>query len=400
MGLRTLDDLGDVAGRTVFVRVDFNVPLEDGAVADDARIRAALPTIRELIGRGAELVLASHLGRPKGQPKDELRLGPVADRLSDLVGVRVAALGLPGEPGTAEGIDDLEPGEIVLLENLRFDAREEANDPAFAGALADHVDAYVDDACGAAHRAHASVRALPELLIASGRPAVAGRLMQREVEVLGRLRDAPERPYVAILGGAKVSDKLAVIDALIDRVDALLVGGAMAFTLLAADGARVGRSLVEDERFDDVRAAQAKAKDKGVLIELPSDVVAAGEMSADVPMQTVNAREIPNDLMGLDIGPRTVEEFARILADAKTILWNGPMGVFELEPFSAGTRGVATAAAGANAFTVVGGGDSLLAIKRAGLEEGFDHLSTGGGASLEFLEGRELPGISILEDRP
>ncbi|HSL12267.1 MAG TPA: phosphoglycerate kinase [Actinomycetota bacterium] len=400
MGLRTLDDLGDVAGRTVFVRVDFNVPLEDGAVADDARIRAALPTIRELIGRGAELVLASHLGRPKGQPKDELRLGPVADRLSDLVGVRVAALGLPGEPGTAEGIDDLEPGEIVLLENLRFDAREEANDPAFAGALADHVDAYVDDAFGAAHRAHASVRALPELLIASGRPAVAGRLMQREVEVLGRLRDAPERPYVAILGGAKVSDKLAVIDALIDRVDALLVGGAMAFTLLAADGARVGRSLVEDERFDDVRAAQAKAKDKGVLIELPSDVVAAGEMSADVPMQTVNAREIPNDLMGLDIGPRTVEEFARILADAKTILWNGPMGVFELEPFSAGTRGVATAAAGANAFTVVGGGDSLLAIKRAGLEEGFDHLSTGGGASLEFLEGRELPGISILEDRP
>jgi phosphoglycerate kinase len=398
VALRTLDDLGDVAGRTVFVRVDFNVPLDGGAVADDARIRAAIPTLRELIERGAELVLASHLGRPKGQAVDDLRLGPVADRLGDLIGVRVAALGLPGEPGTAEGIDDLEPGEIVLLENLRFDAGEESDDPAFAGALADQVDAYVDDAFGAAHRAHASVRALPELVLASGRPAVAGRLMQREVEVLGRLRDGAERPYVAILGGAKVSDKLGVIDALIDRVDALLIGGAMAFTLLAADGAQIGRSLVEEDRLDDVRATQAKAKAKGVLIELPSDVVAAAEISADAPMRTVNAREIPNDLMGLDIGPRTVEEFARILADAKTILWNGPMGVFELEPFSAGTRGVATAAAGADAFTVVGGGDSLLAIKRAGLEAGFDHLSTGGGASLEFLEGRDLPGISILED--
>ena len=398
MALRTLDDIGDLAGRTAFVRVDFNVPIDGGAVADDARIRATVPTLRELIERGAELVLASHLGRPGGEATDELRLGPVADRLSDLIGVRVAALGLPGEPGTAEGIDDLEPGEIVLLENLRFDAREERNDPAFAGALADHVDAYVDDAFGAAHRAHASVRALPELLLASGRPAVAGRLMQREVEVLGRLRDDAERPYVAILGGAKVSDKLGVIGSLIDRVDALLIGGAMAFTLLAAEGAQVGRSLVEEDRLDDVRAAIAKAKDRGVLIELPSDVVAAAEMSADVPTQTVNAREIPSDLMGLDIGPRTVEEFARILADAKTILWNGPMGVFELEPFSAGTRGVATAAAGADAFTVVGGGDSLLAIKRAGLEGGFDHLSTGGGASLEFLEGRELPGISILED--
>jgi len=398
VGLRTLDDLGDVAGRTVFVRVDFNVPLHDGAVADDARIRAALPTLRELIDRGAELVLASHLGRPKGQVKDELRLGPVADALSDLIGVRVAALGLPGEPGTAEGVDDLEPGEIVLLENLRFDPGEEANDPVFAGGLADQIDAYVDDAFGAAHRPHASVRALPELMLASGRPAVAGRLMQREVEVLGRLLRHPQRPYVAILGGAKVSDKLAVIDALIDRVDALLVGGAMAFTLLAADGAKVGRSLVEDDRFDDVRATQERAAKEGVLIELPSDVVAAAEMSADVPMRTVSARDIPSDLMGLDIGPRTVEEFARILADARTILWNGPMGVFELEPFSAGTRGVAMAAAGADAFTVVGGGDSLLAIKRAGLEEGFDHLSTGGGASLEFLEGRHLPGISILEE--
>jgi phosphoglycerate kinase len=398
--LRTLDDLGDVAGTTVFVRVDFNVPLDGGQVADDARIRAALPTIRELADRGAAVVCASHLGRPKGRPSDDLRIAPVAERLAALLDepTTVQALGMPGDAATRETVASLERGRVALLENLRFDPGEEANDPAFAGALAELSDAYVDDAFGAAHRAHASVRALPELMLASGRPAVAGRLMQREVEILGRLLRGPDRPYVAVLGGVKVSDKLGVIDALIDRVDALLIGGAMAFTLLAADGARVGRSLVEEDRFDDVRAARARATERGVLIELPVDVVAAPEIAAGVPSRTVPAREIPDDLMGLDIGPRTVESFARILADAKTILWNGPMGVFELEPFSAGTRGVATAASGAAAFTVVGGGDSLLAIKRAGLEGAFDHLSTGGGASLEFLEGRELPGITILED--
>jgi phosphoglycerate kinase len=400
VSLRTLDDLGDVAGTTVFVRVDFNVPLDGGHVADDARIRAALPTIRELAERGAAVVCASHLGRPKGRPNDDLRIAPVAERLAVLLDepTAVQALGMPDDAATRKAVGALEGGQVALLENLRFDAGEEANDPGFAGALAELSDAYVDDAFGAAHRAHASVRALPELMLASGRPAVAGRLMQREVEVLGRLLRGPDRPYVAVLGGAKVSDKLGVIESLIDRVDALLIGGAMAFTLLAADGARVGRSLVEEDRFDDVRAARARATERGVLIELPVDVVAAQEIAAGVPSRTVPAREIPDDLMGLDIGPRTVEAFARILADAKTILWNGPMGVFELEPFSAGTRGVATAASGATAFTVVGGGDSLLAIKRAGLEGGFDHLSTGGGASLEFLEGRELPGISILED--
>jgi len=399
VALRTLDHLGDVAGRTVFLRVDFNVPLDDGQVADARRIEAALPTIRELIDRGAAVVCASHLGRPGGEPREDLRMTPVVTELARLLpGTAVAGLGMPGEPETVEGVRNLRPGDVALLENLRFDPGEEANDPAFVGALAELADAYVDDAFGAAHRAHASVRALPELMIASGRPAVAGRLMQREVEVLGRLLRDPNHPYVAILGGAKVSDKIAVIDSLIDRVDALLIGGAMAFTLLAADGGRVGRSLVEEDRFDDVRAASSKAKDRGVLIELPVDVVAAGEVSATVPTRTVEARDIPDDLMGLDIGPRTVEAFARILADAKTILWNGPMGVFELEPFSAGTRGVAMAAAAADAFTVVGGGDSLLAIERAGFEDGFDHLSTGGGASLEFLEGRELPGISILED--
>jgi phosphoglycerate kinase len=388
--LRTLDALGDVAGRRVFVRADFNVPLKDGGVADDSRLRATVPTLRELLDRGATLVVASHLGRPKGEVNDALRLAPVGARLAEILDHDVVALAqvTPGE---------LSEDPVVLLENLRFDPREEKNDPVFAGALAELADAYVDDAFGAAHRAHASVSALPELMLASGREAVAGRLLQREVEVLSRLLHDPARPYVAILGGAKVSDKLGVIDSLLDRVDALLVGGAMAFTMLAAEGAEVGASKVEADRFDEVRATKAKAATKDVLIELPQDVVAASEISADVQRRTVPAREIPRDLMGLDIGPKTVEEFARILADAKTIFWNGPMGVFELEPFSAGTRGVAMAVAGANAFSVVGGGDSLAAIRRAGLEDGFDHLSTGGGASIEFLEGRALPGIAVLE---
>jgi phosphoglycerate kinase len=388
--LRTLDALGDVAGRRVFVRADFNVPLKDGGVADDSRLRATVPTLRELLDRGATLVVASHLGRPKGEVNDALRLAPVGARLAEILDHDVVALAqvTPGE---------LSEDPVVLLENLRFDPREEKNDPVFAGALAELADAYVDDAFGAAHRAHASVSALPELMLASGREAVAGRLLQREVEVLSRLLHDPARPYVAILGGAKVSDKLGVIDSLLDRVDALLVGGAMAFTMLAAEGAEVGASKVEADRFDEVRATKAKAATKDVLIELPQDVVAASEISADVQRRTVPAREIPRDLMGLDIGPKTVEEFARILADAKTIFWNGPMGVFELEPVSAGTRGVAMAVAGATAFSVVGGGDSLAAIRRAGLEDGFDHLSTGGGASIEFLEGRALPGIAVLE---
>lgn len=398
MALRTLDELGDVAGTRVFVRADFNVPLEDSRVADDMRIRATVPTLRELLDRGAALVVASHLGRPKGEPQDDLRLGPVADRLTELLGVEVMALDDVVGDGPEAVCAHIESGDVVLLENLRFDPGEEADDVRFAGRLAELADAYVNDAFGAAHRAHASVSALPDLMLASGRPAVAGRLLQREVEVLGRLLSDPDRPYVAVLGGAKVSDKLGVLGALVERVDALLIGGAMAFTLIVADGGEVGDSLVEQDRVDEVRAVAQRAHAKGTLLELPQDVVAAPEARADVRPQTVSAREIPRGLKGLDIGPRTVEEFARILADAKTILWNGPMGVFELEPFSAGTRGVATAIAGASAFSVVGGGDSLLAVKREGLEDSFDHLSTGGGASLEFLEGAALPGIAVLED--
>jgi phosphoglycerate kinase len=396
--LRTLDRLDDVRGARVFVRVDFNVPLAAGAVADDSRIRATLPTIHELRDRGAALILASHLGRPKGAVKDELRMAPVARALAAALGDAVESAGMPGDPSTIQAVEALREGQFVLLENLRFDPGEESNAPAFAGALAELADVYFDDAFGAAHRAHASVRALPELMLASGRPAVAGRLLEHEVDVLGRLLQGPDRPYVAILGGAKVSDKLAVIDALIDRVDTLLIGGAMAFTLLAAEGAAIGRSLVEPDRLDDVRAAMARANERGVAIVLPTDVVAAGGPTADAAATTVAATAIPDDLMGLDIGPETVDRFAQILVDAKTILWNGPMGVFEVEPFAAGTRAIAKTVASVGAFTVVGGGDSIAAVRRLGLEGAFDHLSTGGGASLEFLEGRALPGITILED--
>jgi phosphoglycerate kinase len=399
--LRTLDDLGDVAGRRVFVRLDLNVPLADGVVTDDARIRASMPTLTELLERGASIVAASHLGRPKGRVDENLRLSPVAELLAELLGRVVEYVPTNGvlSPEVEQSCKALafEPGRVVLLENLRFDPGEEANDRAFAMRLADLADDYVDDAFGAVHRAHASVAALPEVLKEQGRTTVAGRLLQREVDALSRLLLEPARPYVAVLGGAKVSDKLGTIGALVERVDALLVGGAMAFTFIAADGGAVGDSLVEPDRFDEVHAARARADDRGVVLQLPEDVVAAPEKTVEAPRHTVRASEVPTGEIGLDIGPRTVEEFARSIADAKTIMWNGPMGVFELEPFGAGTRGIATAIAGSNAFAVAGGGDSLAAVKKYGLEDGFDHLSTGGGASLEFLEGRELPGIAVLQ---
>jgi len=391
VAIRTLDTLGDLAGARVFVRVDMNVPLRDGAVADDSRIRASVPTIEELLGRGARLVLASHLGRPKGEARDDLRLAPVGRELGVALGRDVTTLDVVVP-------EVLPEDDIVLLENLRFAPGEEANDVSFAGALAEYADVYVDDAFGAAHRAHASVSALPELVLATGRAAVAGRLLEREVKVLGRLLEAPDRPFVAILGGAKISDKLAVIESLVARVDALVIGGAMAFTLLVAQGGHVGSSLVEPDRLEQVRSAIAAARARGVTIHLPIDVVAAPAIDAEAPAQVVAAEAIPDGLMGLDIGPVSVAAFAEVIAGANTILWNGPMGVFELEPFASGTRGVARACADADAFTVVGGGDSLAAVAKEGLADRFDHLSTGGGASLEFLEGRALPGITILED--
>jgi phosphoglycerate kinase len=392
MTLRTLDELDDIAGRTVFLRLDLNTPLDAGRVADDTRIRASLPTISELRGRQAALVIASHLGRPNGKVEPSLSLRPVAERLSELVGDTVAMLdpipdALPGGPDS-----------LFLLENLRFDPREQANDVSFAGDLASVVDGYVDDAFGAVHRAHASVAALPELMLASGRRAVAGRLVQREVEVLTRLLHDPVRPYAAVLGGAKVSDKLPVIASLIERVDSLLIGGAMAFTLIAAEGGEVGASLVEEDRIAEARSMLDSARERGVEVLLPVDVVAAGSVSAEAETFGVDAARIPEGLIGLDIGPRTVAAFTSALADAKTIFWNGPMGVFELGPFAEGTHRIASSIAGSSAFTVVGGGDSLLAVKQGGLADRFDHLSTGGGASLEFLEGKPLPGLAVLSE--
>ncbi|MDQ3991671.1 MAG: phosphoglycerate kinase [Actinomycetota bacterium] len=391
--LRTIDDLGDLAGRRAFVRVDFNVPLDAGAVSDDLRISATLPTLARLREAGASLVLASHLGRPRGRPDPAYGMAPVAARLEEVGGFPVRALGEVTGEAVEKACAELEPGQVALLENLRFDPGEEANDPGFAEALAGLAHVYVDDAFGAAHRPHASVVGVPERL-----PGAAGLLLQREVEELSRLLEGPERPFVAILGGAKVSDKIGVIRSLLHRVDALLIGGAMAFTLIAARGGQTGRSLVERDRLDEVREVMDEADRRGALLMLPEDVIAAAEMSADAGKRTVPSDAVPRDLMGLDIGPRTVEEFARVIADARTVFWNGPMGVFELEPFSFGTRGVAQAVAGIDAHTVVGGGDSVAAIRKLGLQDAVDHLSTGGGASLELLEGRELPGVAVLTE--
>jgi phosphoglycerate kinase len=389
--LRTIESLGDLSGRRVFVRADLNVPLENGAVADDLRITAALPTLRELREAGAAVILASHLGRPRGEPSDKLRLEPVRARLEELGGFPVVALGGPVGEGTREAARRLSSGDVGMLENLRFYRGEEGNEPAFAEELASLAVAYVGDAFGAAHRSHASVVGVPERL-----PAAAGRLMQREIEALSRLLENPDQPFVAILGGAKVSDKIGVIDALVERVDALLVGGAMAFTFLSAQGAETGDSLVEEDRLDEVRGSLKRADERGVPIVLPEDVLAAPEVSAEAQEVTVPADHVPKGLRGLDIGPRTVEEFTRVLGDARTVFWNGPMGVFELEPFASGTRGIAQAVAGIDAYTVVGGGDSVAAIRRLRFEDRIDHLSTGGGASLEFLEGRTLPGVAVL----
>jgi phosphoglycerate kinase len=391
--LRTIDDLGDLQGRRVFVRADFNVPIENGKVTDDLRITATVPTLQALRERGAALVVASHLGRPKGEPRAELRMDPVAARLEEAGGFAVRKLDQITGPDVEDVCAALKPGDAVLLENIRFDPREETNERSFAEELARLADAYVDDAFGAAHRDHTSVVALAELL-----PNAAGFLMQREVEVLTRLLEDPDEPFVAVLGGVKVSDKLAVVGALLERVDALLVGGAMAFTVLAAEGADVGDSLVEEDQVESVGQTRDSAQERGVLIVLPEDVVAAPEASLEARTDTVPANRIPKGLKGLDVGPRTVEEFTRVLADARTVFWNGPMGVFELEPFSRGTRGVAQAIAGIDAFTVVGGGDSLAAIRRLGFEDQVDHLSTGGGASLEFLEGKDLPGVAVLRE--
>jgi phosphoglycerate kinase len=388
--LRTLDDLGDVAGKRVLVRVDFNVPLKDGEVADDTRIKAALPTIQELLDRGARVVLVSHLGRPKDREPD-LSIRPAADRLAELIGADVTlAPGVVGEDVKAFA-ENLNAGQVLVLENVRYEPGETKNDSELAHALAALADVYVDDAFGAAHRAHAStegvVRVMPE--------HAAGRLLQREVAVLSKLLEAPERPLVAVLGGAKVADKIAVIDRFRQVADTLLIGGAMCFPFLAAQGHTVGASLCEPEDVELARRTLASAGD-GARIELPRDLVVADRFAAEAEAHNVDGVDVPEGLMGLDIGPQTAEAYAAEIARAGTVFWNGPMGAFELAPFAAGTRAIAEAVASAPGTTVVGGGDSAAAMAQFGLADSVSHLSTGGGAALELIEGRELPGVAAL----
>ncbi|MGC4764080.1 phosphoglycerate kinase [Micromonospora sp. DT46] len=399
MSIRTLDDLlaEGVSGRRVLVRADLNVPLDKqtGDITDDGRIRAVLPTLSALTGAGAKVVVCSHLGRPKGAPDPQFSLRPVAGRLGELLGARVHfATDTVGESARST-VDALADGEVALLENLRFNKGETSKDDTERGAFADELaafgDAYVDDAFGAVHRKHASVHDVPARL-----PHVAGRLVLREVEVLSRLTGEPERPYVVVLGGSKVSDKLAVIEALLPSVDRLLIGGGMCFTFLKAQGHEVGSSLLEEEMVETCRSLLERSEGK---IMLPVDVVAADAFAPDAAHDTVPADGIPSKRVGLDIGPETVAGFAAALKGARTIFWNGPMGVFEMPAFADGTRGIAETIAKSEAFTVVGGGDSAAAVRALGLDESsFGHISTGGGASLEYLEGKTLPGIAALEN--
>ena len=382
-----------LAGRRVFVRADLNAPLEGGGVSDDTRLRAVLPTLRLALDRGAAVVLASHLGRPKGGPDPNLSLKPVAERMGALLERPVPlAPDCVGDATRAQA-QALNAGEVLLLENLRFHPEEEKNDDGFARQLAELADCYVDDAFAAAHRAHASIEAITRHL----QPAAAGLLMEQELSALGRILDAPARPLVAVLGGAKVSDKVALVEHLIGKVDALVIGGGMAFTFLRALGHSIGRSLVEPDRIETARAALEAARRRGVQLTLPVDVVVADGLDSATG-RTVGIREIPDTQMGLDIGPRSVERFAAVLGTAKTIVWNGPMGVFEKPPFAAGTVAIARAVAAAPAFSVIGGGDTIAAVNAAGVGDKIGYISTAGGAFLEFLEGRTLPGVAALTE--
>jgi phosphoglycerate kinase len=383
----------DLGGKRVFVRVDFNVPIKDMKVTDDLRIREALPTIRYGIDKGAVLVLASHLGRPKGKPNPEFSLAPAAVRLSELLGKRVGFLADCIGPEVEKAVKEAQAGDVMLLENLRFHPEEEANDPEFARKLAASTPIYVNDAFGSAHRAHASTEGITHFVPR----AAAGFLMEKELRYLGGALESPQRPFVAILGGAKISDKIEVIENLLGRVDCLLIGGAMTFTFLKSQGKSVGKSLCEDDKLDLARALLSRS---GPRITLPVDAVVSRAMDDEASAHIVPSDQIPENEMGLDIGPRTCEAYSQIIRSAKTIVWNGPMGVFEKDAFALGTIRVARAVADSHAVSIIGGGDSAAAVVKAGVADRITHISTGGGAALEFLAGRTLPGVAALNDKP
>jgi len=390
---KTIRDI-DLAGKKVLVRVDYNVPMDGGNITDDTRGRATLPTLRHLLAAGAAVILASHLGRPKGSPAPEFSLAPVAKRLSDLLGQEVLFAADCVGPAAEAPAKALRPGQVLMLENLRFHKEEEKNDPEFARRLAALADTYVNDAFGVSHRAHASVEGITKYL-----PAAAGFLLEKEIDFLSRAVINPPHPYVAIIGGAKVSDKIGVIANLLAKVDTLIIGGGMANTFLAAQGRATGKSLVEADKLDLAASLLKEAAQKGVKLLLPVDVVVADRFAADASARVVGVDAIPADWMALDIGPASCAAFAAALSGARLIVWNGPMGVFEMDAFAKGTTAVAAAVASSGAVSVIGGGDSVAAIEKAGLQDKISHISTGGGASLEFLEGKVLPGIAALSDK-
>ncbi|HEY9866965.1 MAG TPA: phosphoglycerate kinase [Candidatus Obscuribacterales bacterium] len=398
MSKKTVADLSasDLSGKRVLVRVDFNVPLDNGSITDDTRIRAALPTIQDLTSKGAKVILTSHFGRPKGQVNESMRLTPVAARLSELLGKPVKKFDDCIGDEVVQGVAELQNGDVALLENVRFYAEEEDNDPEFAKKLAAVADLYVNDAFGTAHRAHASTEGVTHYL-----PSVAGYLIEKELKFLQGAIEEPLRPLAAIVGGSKVSSKIGVIEALLDKCDKLLLGGGMIFTFYKARGLNVGNSLVEEDKLELARALEAKAKEKGVAFLLPTDVIVADKFAPDAEAKTVSINDISEGWMGLDIGPDSIKVFQEALGDCKTVIWNGPMGVFEFEKFAAGTKAIALTLADLTkegAITIIGGGDSVAAVEQLNLGEQMSHISTGGGASLELLEGKELPGIAALND--
>ena len=397
MAKRSLAGLnaGDLSGKRVLVRVDFNVPLNDaGAITDDTRIRAALPTINDLIGKGAKVILSAHFGRPKGQVNDSMRLTPVAARLSDLLGKPVSKTESCIGPDAEAKVNAMADGDVVLLENVRFFAEEEKNEAGFAEKLAGLAEVYVNDAFGAAHRAHASTEGVTKFL----KPSVAGFLMEKELQYLQGAVDDPKRPLAAIVGGSKVSSKIGVLEALIDKCDKVLIGGGMIFTFYKAQGHSVGGSLIEEDYIDMARDLLAKAEAKGVKFLLPKDVVVADKFAADAAFKNVGVDGIPDGWLGLDVGPESAKEFSDVVSSSKTVVWNGPMGVFEFDNFAKGTFAVADALGSLDGITIIGGGDSVAAVEKAGLASKMSHISTGGGASLELLEGKVLPGVAALDD--